>query len=323
MQESVNQERWKYIGGSDVPVIMEISPFKSRFDLLLEKAQYKDDDFSGNVFTDYGNKMEAKIRDFINENCLPENIKPFAEGKHIKAIPKAWGKAMSKQMKIRAHTDGENKECILEIKTTSQIHEELSGYRIYVVQLLFYMMITGKQRGLLAVYNRPDDLSEEFDENLLQLFPIDLEDFTDECKNIIESITRFLADLEKVKSNPFITEEELLPAEIPDITSRIIAFEQQISMMKKMEEKIKREKERLKDAMQASGIKSWASDNGYKITLIPDSEDVPVKVTSFNEERFKADHPEIYSQYVETKNAIQKGKKGYVKITAPKEEKNK
>ena len=321
MQESVNQDRWKYLGGSDIPIIMEISPFKSRYDLLLEKAQYKEDEFSGNVFTEYGNTMESKIRDFINENCIPEKLKPFAEGKHIKAMPKAWGKAMSKQMKIRAHTDGENEEAILEIKTTSQIHEELSGYRIYMVQLLFYMMVTGKQRGLLAVYNRPDDLSEEFDENLLQLFPIELEDFADECKNIIESISRFMEDLEKVKSNPFITEEELLPAEIPDITSRIIAFEQQLSMMKKMEEKIKREKERLKDAMQASGIKSWQTENGYKIILIPDSDDLPVQVTSFNEDRFKADHPELHSKYMETRNELKKGKKGYVKITAPKEEK--
>ena len=66
MQESVKQDREKFIGGSDIPIIMELSPFKSRFDLLLEKAGYKKNDFDGNVFTEYGNKMESKIRDHIN-----------------------------------------------------------------------------------------------------------------------------------------------------------------------------------------------------------------------------------------------------------------
>lgn len=38
MQETVKQDRDKYIGGSDIPVIMNLSPYKTRFDLLLEKA---------------------------------------------------------------------------------------------------------------------------------------------------------------------------------------------------------------------------------------------------------------------------------------------
>lgn len=322
MQKSVNQERWKFIGGSDVPIIMELSPFKSRFNLLLEKAQYKEDEFTGNVFTEYGNRMEGKIRDFINQNCIPIDCQPLTEGKHIKAIPKAWGNPMSKQMKIRAHTDGENDDCILEIKTTSQIHHELIDYRIYVVQLLFYMMITGKKRGLLAVYKRADDLSEEFDEKALQLFPLEIEEFTDECANIIKAISRFLEDLEKVKSNPFITEEELLPHDLTEISNRIIAFEQQLSMMKETEKKIKAEKERLKIAMETAGIPHIETSNGYKLTLIPDSPETVVKVSKFNEEKFKADHPDLHDEYTEIKNELKAGKKGYVRITAPKEATN-
>lgn len=321
MQKSVTQERWKYIGGSDVPIIMELSPFKSRFDLLLEKAQYKEDEFSGNVFTEYGNKMEGKIRDFINKNCIPIDCQPLKEGKHTKNIPVSWGKSMSKQMKIRAHTDGENEDCVLEVKTTSQIHPDLSGYRIYVVQLLFYMMVSGKEKGLLAVYHRPDDLSEEFDENRLTMFPIFMDDFADECSNIIQAISRFLADLEKVKSNPFITEEELMPHELAEISNRIIAFEQQLAMMKETEKKIKAEKERLKKAMEVSGIPHIETSNGYKLTLIPDSPETVEKITKFNEEKFKAEHPDLYSEYTETKNELKSGRKGYIKITAPKEEK--
>ena len=38
MQQTVSKNREKYIGGSDVPIIMNISQFKTRYQLLLEKA---------------------------------------------------------------------------------------------------------------------------------------------------------------------------------------------------------------------------------------------------------------------------------------------
>ena len=304
MQETVKQDRDKYIGGSDIPVIMNLSPFKSRFDLLLEKAGYKESDFEGNVYTEYGNTMEPKIRAAINA----EIKEPFAEGKHIREAE------ADEIIGVRIHTDGENSDSILEIKTTSQVYEDIDDYKIYLVQLLFYMVNTGKPYGLLAVYNRPDDLSEEFDADRLQLFNISLEPYKKLCEEIGEACERFIEDLQKVKDNPFITEEELLPTEITDITARIIAFETQIDYLKSIEKKIKADKERLKDAMQACGVKSWTTPNGYKITLVPDGEDEVKK--KFNESKLKETDPDTYNKYLE--NTIVKGRSGYVKITAPK-----
>ena len=113
---------------------------------------------------------------------------------------------------------------------------------------------------------------------------------------------------------PFITEEELLPSDITEITKRIIAFEEQISRMKELEKTIKSEKDRLKTAMEKAGVKKWETPSGYKITLIPDAEDKAVKESFFNAERFMADHPELVDQYMETKTVIKKGKKGYHKV---------
>ena len=316
MQESVNQDREKFIGGSDIPIIMELSPFKSRFDLLLEKAGYKKNDFEGNVFTEYGNIMESKIRDYIN-TITGEAL---LEGKHICDVPVKWG-INPNGMKIRCHTDGECCDYILEIKTTSQTYDNVDDYQIYLVQLLFYMFMTGKDHGMLAVYKRPDDMSEEFNADNLQIFEIRLADYTDLGERILKAVIKFLDDLQKVKSNPFITEEELLPADVTEIASRIVAFEQQLARMKELEKKVKSEKDRLKDAMEKAGVKKWETPNGYKITLIPDSEDTVVQEESFNAEKFMAEHPEIVEQYMETKNVIKKGKKGYVRITSPKEDK--
>lgn len=316
MQESVSQDREKFIGGSDIPIIMEISPFKSRFDLLLEKAGYKKNDFEGNVFTEYGNTMESKIRDHINSQL----ISTFKEGKHILDVPKDWNENPN-GMRIRCHTDGEIKDAILEIKTTSQVFDSLDDYQIYLVQILFYMAMTGKETGLLAVYKRPDDMDETFNADNLQIWEIHMTDHHALLDDIKHAVSRFLDDLQKVKSNPFITEDELLPAEIPEITKRIIAFEQQVSRMKELEKKIKDEKDRLKTAMETAGVKKWETPNGYKITLIPDTDDKVEQEESFNAERFMAEHPEIVEQYMETKNVIKKGKKGYVRITSPKEDK--
>ena len=305
MQETVKQDRDKYIGGSDIPVIMNLSPFKSRFDLLLEKAGYKEDTFDGNVYTEYGNKMEPKIRSFINE---PRECN-FVESKHIREAED--GEIIG----VRIHTDGEDDGAILEIKTTSQIHDKLEDYKIYLVQLLFYMVNTGKPIGTLAVYERPEDLSEEFDADRLQVFDdIDLEDYKELCSEIGEACEKFIEDLQKVKDNPFITEEELLPTEITDITARIVAFESQLDYLKSIEKKVKEDKTRLKDAMQACGVKSWTTPNGYKITLVPDGEDKTEK--KFNPDKLKEADPDTYNKYLE--DTIVKGRSGYVKITAPK-----
>ncbi len=309
MQESVKQDREKYIGGSDIPIIMNLSPYKSRYDLLLEKAGYKASDFTGNIYTEYGNKLEPIIRDYVN-SFVKGN--PFIEGKHTREAEDG------ETIGVRIHTDGERtiKDGIeiLEIKTTSQVYEDVNDYKLYLVQLLYYMAMTGAVYGLLAVYERPEDLSEELDPERLQLHGINFTDYLDLVEEIKKAVDSFIEDLEKVKANPFITEEELLPAEIPEIAERILAFESQLAYMKETEKQIKREKERLKKAMEAASVKSWKTPGGYTITLVPDGEDKTVKV--FNEEKFKEDRPIVYKKYLVDK--LQKGKAGYVKITAPK-----
>lgn len=311
MQESVKQDREKFIGGSDIPVIMNLSPFKTRFSLLLEKAGYKADTFEGNEYTEYGNTLEPKIRDYINKDL---DI-PFIEGKHTRDASE--GEIIG----IRCHTDGErlnnNSFEILEIKTTSKIYEHLDDYKIYLVQLLFYMVNCNARYGRLAVYERPDDLSEDFNPERLQVWALDIGDYTSLVSEIGKALDSFIEDLQKVKENPFITEDELLPAEIPDITRRILAFESQLAYFNDIESKIKREKDRLKKAMETAGVKSWLTPSGYRITLVADGEDTTKDV--FNEAKFKDEHPKTYSKYLEPK--IKKGAKGYIEITAPKEDK--
>ena len=190
--QDVRTDRNKYIGGSDIPIIMNISPFKKRFDLLLEKAELLENDFEGNIYTEYGNILEPKIREYINK--LKDTN--YIEYKKIDG-------------NIRCHLDGFNDVSVLEIKTTSQIRKKVSSYKKYLVQLLFYMQQTNVEKGLLAVYERPKDFCEEFQEDRLQLFDIDINDYDELLKEINTAVRKFIEDLEKIKENPFIEEWEL------------------------------------------------------------------------------------------------------------------
>lgn len=296
MQDTVTQERWKYIGGSDIPAIMGISRFKTRWQLLQEKAQIIEPDFTGNIFTRYGTTMEPKIREFINDAY----VRNFAEGMDI------FGD-------LRFHYDGIDKQHmeIIEIKTTSEIHDNLNDYKEYLVQLLEYMEKSGCEKGYLAVYERPEDFSEEFNPLLLTVYPVFISDYSDFLAEINKEIDRFRTDLEKLRENPFITEEELQPNEVVEVANRVLVLEQSIALMKETEKELKSAKAELKRLMEENNIKKWETPSGIKITLVPDGDDTIV--SAFNEERFKAEQPELYHSYLEDR--MKPGRAGYVRIT--------
>lgn len=317
--QAVTIDRHKFIGGSDTPILMGISPFKTRFELLLEKAQLKDNDFEGNEYTEYGNILEPKIRDFINQTEKDKYI----EDKII-------------QDDLRYHSDGFNGKSVLEIKTTSQIKENVEDYKVYLVQLLFGMQIHGVKKGKLAVYERPKDFNEEFDEERLTIYDIDIKDYKDLLEKINFEIERFRTDLIKVKENPFITEEDLQPKEVIELSNQIIEIENQLQTFKDLETKQKKLKDKLKKAMEEFGIKKWTTPNDTKITLVADGEDKEIEVFNesllkeqdeklyekyteeqvikvFNEEKFVEENEELSKKYTETK--IKKGRTGYVRIS--------
>ena len=298
--DTVRDERWRYIGGSDIPAIMGISPFKTRFQLLQEKARIVEPDFKGNEYTEYGNAMEPKIRDYVNETFN----RNFAPDVLMNGV-------------FRFNLDGLDKECceVLEIKTTSQIHGKLEDYKVYLVQLLPYMRMAGAVRGFLAVYQRPDDFDETFNPLLLTVYEVHIDDYSDLLEEIDTQVEMFKKDLKKLRENPFITEEELQPIEVVEYANKVLALEQQLESMKQLEKELKSAKAELKRLMQENDVKKWITPNGTKITLVPDGEDTIV--SAFNEKKFAEEKPDIYAEYLEEK--LKAGRSGYVRVTLPKE----
>lgn len=293
----VTIDRHLYLGGSEIPTILNINPFKSRFDLLLEKAGFLENDFKGNEYTQYGNTLEPLIRDYINSVSESE----FTENRVIKGD-------------LRYHSDGVNKDTVLEIKTTSQIKADVNDYKVYLVQLLFGMILNKKENGLLAVYDRPKDFDETFDAERLCVYQIHKQNYKHLISEIEVAIEDFRKDLEKVKRNPFIEESDLQPTELIKVSNEVIRLEAELIGFKEKEAELKELKERLKSLMESHSVKKWTTPNGTHITLVAYGEDKEVE--TFDEKKFKEDNQEIYNNYLKTTK--KKGRSGYVKITTPK-----
>lgn len=295
--QDVTKDRDKYIGGSDIAAILNISKFKTRWQLLKEKAGVEESSFTGNVYTEYGNVLEPQIRAYINDQCSTN----FVEGKIINGY-------------LRYHADGVDYEkgMVLEIKTTSAIHEDVKDYDYYLCQLLMGIEMYGYEDGILAVYERPEDFNEEFNSDRLTVYNIKKSDYSAYIEHIKEEVERFRSDWMRLKENPFTTEEEFQPKEIVEIADKVIILESQIEIYKQIEKEYKDAKASLKSGMEKYNIKTWTTPSGTKITLVPDGEQTTEK--KFNEKQFKEEHPKLYEKYFN--EVTKKGKAGYVRITA-------
>lgn len=292
----VSIDRDKYIGGSDLPCIMGISSFKKRWQLLLEKAGLEEITFSGNAYTRYGHIIEPQIRKHINlvynTNFQPSRV---IDGD------------------LRLHTDGFNGECILEIKSTSDVHGVVDGYKSYLVQLVKYMEKHGVEKGILAVYDRPEDMNPVFDAKRLQVFNISMDDYKPMLAKVNSELDRFRVDLARLKENPLLTEQDFIPVSggIVELSNKIVAFEQQLAAMKEIESKCKEAKQALYNEMVKHNVKSWTTPNGTKITMVAATEGSTK--TEFDAAAFKKENPDMYKLYLREKKTA--GRSGYVRVT--------
>lgn len=297
----VTIDRDKYIGGSDIPIIMGLSPFRTRWELLQEKAGLIQNDFEGNKYTAYGDLMEPKIREFVNA----------ARGTTFEPAQTIIGD-------LRGNCDGFNGDTILEIKTTSNAHETVDEYKHYLVQLLFYMVLYNVKKGLLAVYHRPDDFSPDFNAGILTTFDIDIEDYRDLISDVFSETDRFRSDLERLKENPLLAEQDFQPNELVAISQKVVEIERRMAEYKALETEQKKVKQALFEAMAKHNVKTWETPSGIKITRVDETEATTEIVTEFDEDSFKAENPALYEMYQHDIEKKKAGRAGFVKVTFPK-----
>lgn len=297
----VTFEREKWIGGSDIPAIMGISTFKTRWQLLLEKSGLARGEFSGNKYTEFGNEIEPQIRNYVNALYFTN----FEPSQIIVGD-------------FRGNTDGFNGECVLEIKSTSHIYDCVDDYIVYLVQLLKYMEANKVKKGILAVYERNEDFVAEFDKERLHIYEIDADLYKDLLVQVNAEIDRFRADLARLKANPLLSEEDFQPNELVALSNKVMILENRMAEFKNIEAEYKAMKDNLFEAMKEHNVKSWQTWNGVRITRIDEVKPTTSTVTEFDEETFKTECPEIYNNYLKEKQVKTSSRKGSVRITFPK-----
>mgnify|MGYP002672013870 FL=1 len=294
----VEQDRDKYIGGSDIPVIMEISSFGRRQDLLEEKAGLRVNRFPGNQYTRYGHDMELAIREYVNE-VYQTNFRP----------------ARCIHGDLRLHADGYNGKSILEIKTTSQMCLTLDGYKKYLVQLIKYMEEYGCETGVLAVYHRPEDMSLEFQPTRLQIWDLTIGRHPGLLQEVNKALDAFRADLAKLREHPLTDSSDLIPRPLQEMAEKIVIFENQLIKMKKLEADAKALKAQLFKAMTEYNVKTWQLPSGTRITRVDGTAAKEETVTTFDADSFRDENPGLYELYLKDTVKRTSGKAGYVKVT--------
>lgn len=121
--------------------------------------------------------------------------------------------------------------------------------------------------------------------------------------------------------NEVTTTNDFMP-----LVNQIVDLENKLTEAKKIEQQIKDTKEQLKQAMTNSNVYKWETPNGVKITLIADTEDTEEERVVVDEDAFIKNEQEIREMYQNARKKYEKvekvtvkGKKGYVRITLPKE----
>lgn len=144
-----HEARANGIGGSDIAIIMGISPFKKRDALLKMKT--------GEVVQKANNTGGAALRGHVWENYIARKFARKNPDKTVLFSKDSWNKVGNEAHK--ANFDGlicengsEVPNAILEIKTASKVADWANGVPAYYrLQVLWYMDACGFKKGYLAV----------------------------------------------------------------------------------------------------------------------------------------------------------------------------
>lgn len=293
---NVTQNRQKYVGGSDVPAIMGISPYKTQFELAKEKMGIVPREYQTNEYITFGNYLEPQIREYINVaygmNFVVDTY--IDENRHI-----------------RSNVDGIDKEkkILLEIKT----HGKHPNLKVYEVQMQLYMAQIGCEVGWLALYERPENFDTEFDADRLVIKEIERDE--DYIQKILSAIETFWIRCEYLKENPSMTEEEYFSQgteldaqliELKNIAPKLLQMKAQVKEFEKREKEIK---ESLYQSMTENDVKKIETPFFTLTKVFPSTQE------RFDSKKFKKDYPDTYKKY--TKEVE---RKGYVKISGGKNE---
>jgi len=107
------------------------------------------------------------------------------------------------------------------------------------------------------------------------------------------------------------------------IATQILEIENQIAnykiLQKELETKAEKFKSNLMNLMIERGVTSWKTPNKITFTVVAEKEPEEVIEKKFDIDLFKEKEPTLYEKYSKEEKKMKAGRKGYLRITLPKE----
>lgn len=192
-KSSVTSDRDKYIGGSDIGAVCNLNIYANQNaeSLYEKKHSGETDDLSNNIFVQFGNQNEYKVREAINQHYQTN----FIEDTFIKDD-------------LRGNTDGVNDDTILEIKCRVSKGKILLSD---VLQAHMYCLLSGKRKIMIAIaycneyYELGDEIIVyhfEYSHKLVRKMKEYIEAFREknfEKENLVWDLTTILKKVEVVR----------------------------------------------------------------------------------------------------------------------------
>ncbi len=296
------EEQWqefrrsmKGIGGSDVAVILGLSPFKTAFSLWLEKTGQVKKPNLDNEYIEWGNLLEPVIRDkFRRETGFEVMECPFVLGhdQHDFMVANVDG---------FVRDDSQDGLGVLEIKTTSERHKkdwEDGIPEYYMCQVQHYLGVTEYNYAYVAVL---------IGGNHFKYFRVERDDFI--IDRIIAAEMKFMEMVEKMIPPEIVPQDleavgelypedndetVLMPPEYEELTERYWSLQEEIKCLEIELEAVK------------TRIKFFAGENKhirgirFKVSLPTITKKI------FDQKRLAAEQPKLYEEY-KTKESSYRG----------------
>lgn len=289
--------RHLYLGGSDIASIMNLSRWKTPLKLWCEKTQkLPASDLSNVEAVEMGTELEQFVADMFTKRT----------GKAVRRSPKVYQHKDYPYMVAHVDRLVTGTDELLECKTCSIFKkEEWENEEIpqeYILQVMWYLGITGRKIGHIAVLIGGQCFKYkqiEFDQELFDQMVECAKEFWQHVQDetpvpVVAEDDETLKELYSSHSEVMI---ELMPTD-EDTLQTVEAFEtaiahlQELKMHKSnLDDEIKEEETKIKDIIKDNlGIKTPK----YVVTWKSQSK------TSLDTKTLKAEKPEIYAEYSQT-----------------------
>lgn len=276
-------QRKKGIGGSDAAVVLGESPWRTPYELYLEKtSDYID-------YTREQEKSETNIPMMIGTACEPFLRKEYTKQTGREVVVPPW-KQHETIPYIVGNVDGLADDRIVEIKTARSEWDEVPAY--YYLQVQHYLMLYGMQKAdiiALFIFNNKIRIYEieanlEIQEYMKKIYA----SFWNKVVNRIPPEPTTLDDLKKMYPYDNSESIELSPGTIERI-KEITTVKKHIAELEKVVEQNEVE------IQSELGENQIGTDSNGNVLVTWKSTKARELVDAA---RLKKEHPEIFCQYV-------------------------